>query len=110
MGLAPVPVYAQERKEKTLAKVLAFFFGMTKVKPQELKDTLTSAKSRAAHESTLRQMACTLTIRFMFTTLSFWFIGNVVVRFLRWFEVYVLLFQTHYCSTKPWNTGSPSSL
>ena len=65
MGLAPVPVYAQERKEKTLAKVLAFCFGMAKVKPQQTQGHLTPAKSRATHESTLRQMACTLTIWFI---------------------------------------------
>ena len=42
MGLAPVPVYAQETKEKTLAKVLAFWFGMVKVKPQETQGHLNS--------------------------------------------------------------------
>ena len=42
MGVAPVPVYAQETKEKRLAKVLAFCFGMAKVKPQETQGHLNS--------------------------------------------------------------------
>ena len=42
MGVAPVPVYVQENKEKTLAKVLAFCFGMAKVKPQETQGHLNS--------------------------------------------------------------------
>ena len=44
MGLAPVPVYAQERKEKTLAKILAFCFGMAKVKPQQTQGHLNSCQ------------------------------------------------------------------
>ena len=44
MGLAPVPVYAQETKEKTLAKFLAFYFGMAKVKPQKTQGHLNSCQ------------------------------------------------------------------
>ena len=102
MGVAPVPVYAQETKEKTLAKVLAFALAWPRSNLRKLKDTLTPAKSCAAHESTLREMACTLTIWFMFTTLSCEHFGLLTM--LRFDFFAVLKF------SKPQNTGSPSSL
>ena len=48
MGLAPVLIYAQERKEKNLAKVIAFCFGMAKVKPQETLGHLNSCQINCA--------------------------------------------------------------
>ena len=91
MGVAPVPVYAQETKEKMLAKVLAFCFGMAKVKPQETQGHLNSRqimRSKWINSEADGLYTNNLVYVYNFIMWTFWFIDNVAVRFLCCFKVF----------------------